>query len=181
MLPALHAAVATKKREVIAKLLRADVDVNSECEGKLSALHLAATVESPQICQLLINAGAKVDKRARHGLTPLHVAALFESDDSADVLVWYKADPFAKTDDGYTCDRLSGKTLDFRHRYWNRLNMPVNFSSVLRPYREPTEDTDVGATVLLLRSQLSHLTQRTLTGLAIAEALYQQRSEQAAA
>ena len=179
MLPSLHIAVAAKKKDLIAKLLRDGAHVNGECEGKLSALHIAAMIESPQICQLLINAGSKVDKRARNGLTPLHVAALFESDDSADVLTWHKADLFAKTDDGHTACKLSCKTVDFRRRYWDKLNMPVDFSSVLRPYVEPTEDSDIAATVRLLRSQLSHLNQRASTGLVVSEALYQQRLQHA--
>ena len=131
----LHRAVCINDIEYIKVLIGLDSDVNVETQDhlKMTPLHFAAISDSEYACEILLKAGAKPNRQAAKGLTPLHVTGLFRSNSSADALSRYKADFYAKTYDGFNYDKLYNKSYTFRKNYWDALDAPVDFATVVKP------------------------------------------------
>jgi ankyrin repeat protein len=98
---ALHLAVEQGQAEIVKLLIRWGANVNSENQSLFTPLHFAANTGHIVIGNLLISKGAKINAKASSGFTPLHIAAQ-KNLEMTSFLVYNKADPYARTNDGYT-------------------------------------------------------------------------------
>jgi len=90
----LHCAVWKGHQEVVAFLLQAGADVNSQNENDhwgTTPLHAAAHANQAAIAQLLINHGADVNAKDREGRTPLFHTTFHKAKAVAKLLEKYAA------------------------------------------------------------------------------------------
>lgn len=130
----IHRAICRNDVPLVKKYIRDGVDVNEVSQDgfNMTPLHFVAITDSATVCRALCEAGAKPNRRAMKGMTPLHIAAIFHSDAVTEVLSRHRGDFYAKTDDGFTPDRLADKSFEFRQNYWGSLDTCLRFDSVVR-------------------------------------------------
>lgn len=130
----IHRAICKNDANLVMKYINDGVDLNEVSQDgfNMTPLHFVAITDSAKVCRALCEAGAKPNRRAMRGMTPLHIAAIFHSDASTEVLSRYRGDFYAKTDDGFTPDKLADKSFEFRQNYWDSLDTYLKFESVVR-------------------------------------------------
>ena len=107
-------------------LISLGVSVKAKDKSGSTALHLASAAGHIEVCRLLLESGALVEVRTG-GLTPLHVAVSNGRLEVVKLLLEYKADVYAKTEDGRTVIDLAVQSgnkelIDFFKIHCKRFN-----------------------------------------------------------
>ncbi len=110
----LHHAVWFGRKEAVAALIDAGIDINTKRKDEYTALHWAAYKDYPEIAVLLLKAGADKNIKA-NGTTPLMWAASENNDSTALVLMEHGANIF-------TAGNNRPSAMDYyKHRFGNEI------------------------------------------------------------
>lgn len=178
MTSCIHRAVCKNDIFLVKQLIREGVDLNEATKDgfNMTPLHFVGLTESASVCTALCAAGARTNRRAMRGLTPLHIAAVFHHDAITEILSMYRGDFYAKTDDGFTPDKLADRSYDFRRSYWDSLGTLTTFDSIAQvpalkvsviatiptTVKTNSEDHDLFEEIISLRTTCVAYTQMTV-------------------